>query len=141
MCNLIDASPTIQYRIELLAASLEDNMRESSVGVADRRVLLERYRSRWDKLQGDKWKKVPLPAHTKRVLEGGVLGCIAESGDGKIDVHFIRLPSVSREVRSKQWVVRGLPGCDATLNINPEVDLLVAPEVVNGGRYVGAQPF
>jgi hypothetical protein len=134
MRNLIDASPTIQYRVELFAASLEDNLRESSVAVADRRVLLEQYRSRWEKLQGDKWKRIALPVHTKRVLEGGVLGCIAESGDGKLEVHFIQLPSASREVRLKQWVVRGLPNCDATLTINPEVDLLAVPEVVNEER-------
>lgn len=137
MRDLIDASPAIQYRLELFAASLEDGLRKPSVTVADRRALLERYRSRWDKLRGDEWKRVALPAHTKRVLEGGVLGCIAESIDDKLDVHFIQLPSASREVRLKQWAVRGLPKCDATLNINPEADLLVAPEVINEGRYVG----
>ena len=140
MHDLIDVSPTIQYRVELFAASVEDNPRKTSVAVADRRVLLEQYRSRWNELQGVKWRKIALPVHTKRVLEGGVLGCIVESADDKLDVHFIQLPSVSREVRLKQWVVRGLPKCGATLKINPEADLLVAPEVVNQGRYV-AQPF
>lgn len=136
MRDLIDASPTIQYRVELFAASVDDNLRRTSVAVADRRVLLEKYRSRWDKLQGDQWKRIVLPVHTKRVLEGGVLGCIAESGDDKLDVHFIQLPSVSREVRLKQWVVKGLPRCDTTVTINPEVDLLVVPEVVDERRYV-----
>ena len=140
MCNLVDTSPTIQYRIELFAASLKDNLRKTSVPIADRLVLLEQYHTRWDKLRGDKWKRVPLPVHIKRVLQGGALGCIAGSGDDKLDVHFIQLPSVSREVRLKQWVVRGLPKCDATLNTNPEADLLVVPEVVNEGQYV-AQSF
>ena len=136
MRDLIDASPAIQYRVELFATSLEDNLRKTSVTVADRRALLEQYHSRWDKLQGDRWRNISLPAHTKRVLEGGVLGCIMESKDDKLDVHFIQLPSVSREVKLKQWVVRGLPKCDTTLKMNPEVDLLVVPEVVNEGRYV-----
>lgn len=136
MRNIVDASPTIQYRVELLAASVEDNLRKTSVTIADRRVLLEQYRLRWDKLQGDKHTSIALPSHIKRVLEGGVLGCIVESGVDKLDVHFIQLPSVSRDVRLKRWVVRGLPKCDATLKFNPEVDLLVVPEVVNKGRYV-----
>ena len=134
MRELIDASPTIQYRVELFAASAEDDLRNTSVAVVDRRALLEKYHSRWGKLRGDKWKSVPLPAHTKRILEGGVLGCIMESGDNKLDVHFFQLPSVSRRVRLEQWTVRGLPKCEATLRINPEADLLAVPEALNGGR-------
>lgn len=133
--DLIDASPTIQYHVELFATSLEDDPRKTSVVVADRRVLLKQYHSRWDKLQGAKRRTILLPTHTKRVLEGDILGCIVESGDVKVDVHFTRLPSIARGVRLKQWVVRGLPKCNA-LKINPEVDLLVIPEVVNGGGYV-----
>lgn len=136
MRDLIDTSPIIQYRVELFATSLVDDLREPSLVVADRHALLERYHSRWDRLQGDKWRRIVLPAHIKRVLEGGILGCIAEAGGDKLDVHFIQLPSVSRGVRPKQWVIRGLPKCDAVLKINPEVDLLVVPEVVNGGQYV-----
>jgi len=133
--NLVDASPTIQYRLELLAASLEDDPRKDPLVMADRRALLQRYHSRWDKLQGDKREIIVLPAHTKRVLEGDVLGCITDSGGGELDVHFIQLPSVSRGVRLKQWVVLGLPKCDTALKINPEADLLVVPEVVEEGRY------
>lgn len=129
-------SPAIQYRIELFAASLIDDSRESPFVVADRRALLERYHSRWDRLQGDKWRRVVLPIHTKRVLEGDVLGCITEAGSNELDVHFIQLPSVSREVRLKRWVIQGLPKCDAALKINPGADLLIVPEVVNEGRYV-----
>ncbi|KAF9648809.1 hypothetical protein BDM02DRAFT_2054674 [Thelephora ganbajun] len=63
-----------------------------------------------------------------------------ESGDDELDVHFIQLPSVSGKVRFKQWLVRGLPKCDAVPKINPEVDLLVTSEVANEGRYAN-QPF
>ena len=133
--NLIDASPTIQYRLELLAASLEDDPRKAPLVVADRRALLQRYHSRWDKLQGVKRETIVLPTHTKRVLEGDVLGCIVESGGEGLDIHFIQLPSISRGVRLKQWVVLGLPKCDAALKINPKADLLVVPEVVEEGRY------
>ena len=45
--------------------------------------------------------------------------------------HFIQLPSVSRKMRLRQWVVRGLPKCNAILKLNPEMDLLIVPEVVN----------
>jgi hypothetical protein len=133
--DLIDASPTIQYRIELFATSLEDDPRKTSVVVADRRVLLKQYHSRWDTLQEAKRRTILLPTHTKRVLEGDILGCVVESGDDKVDVHFTQLPSISRGVRLGQWMVRGLPKCN-TLKINPEVDLLVVPEVVKEGGYV-----
>lgn len=136
MRGLIDASPAIQYRVELFAASLQDDPRKTPVVVADRRVLLEQYHSRWDKLQANKWKAFVLPPHTKRVLDGDVLGCIMESRDDRLDVHFIQLPSISRGVRLKQWMVRGLPKCGTALKISPELDLLVVPEVVNEGRYV-----
>jgi hypothetical protein len=134
--DLVDASPTIQYRVELFAASLEDNLGKPSVSVADRRALLKKYHTRWDRLRGDKWKSVTLPVHTKRILDGGVLGCIIESRGGKLDVLLIRLPSASREVRPKRWLIRGLPKCDATLAINSEMNLLVVPEVLNERRCV-----
>jgi hypothetical protein len=136
MRNLVDTSPTIQYRVELFAASLIGGSQKPSLVVADRRALLERYHSRWDKLQGDKWWKIDLPARTNWLLEGDVLGLIAETRGDQFNVHFIQLPSASRGVLPKRWVVRGLPRCDTVLKINPEADLLVVPEVVNEGRYV-----
>ena len=56
--DLIDASPTMQHRIELFAASLIGDSWKPSVVVADRLALLERYHSRWDRLQGDKWRRI-----------------------------------------------------------------------------------
>ena len=104
--------------------------------MADRLVLLERYHSRWDRLQGDGWRRVALPTHTKRVLEGDIFGCIEEPGKDRLDAHSIQLPYISREVRLKQWVVRGLPKCNVPLKINLEVDLLVVPKVIIEGWYV-----
>ena len=98
--------------------------------LADRRAHLEQYHSRWDRYEQAKQSSINLPPHTSRVIDGEVLACIQEVGGGKIDVTFIQLPSVSRGVRRRQWVVKGLPENVSDLKMLPGLDLLVIPEVV-----------
>ena len=62
------------------------------------------------------------------------MACIQETLSGKIDVTFIRLPSVSRGIERKQWVVRGLPRSGSDLKIYPGLDMLVIPELLDGAR-------
>lgn len=95
---------------------------------------MEKYRSRWDRVDQAELSSVNLLPHTQRVIDGEVLACIQEVVDGKIDVTFIRLPSVSRGIRRKQWVVRGLPKNGFDLKIYPELDMLVIPEIIYRGR-------
>ncbi|KAF9648797.1 hypothetical protein BDM02DRAFT_2056462 [Thelephora ganbajun] len=132
--DLIDVSPAVQYRVDLFSAALEDDPRNASLVLADRRAHLEDYRSRWDRFGQAKQSSVELPPHTQRVIDGEVLACIQEAADGKIDVTFIRLPSVSRGIPRKRWTVRGLPKNGAELKMYPRLDLLVLPEILGGGR-------
>ena len=94
--DLIDASPAVQYRVDLFSAALEDDPWDTSLVLADRRVRLEQYRSRWDRYNQAKQSSVELPPHTQRVIDGEVLACIQESTEDKVDITFVRLPSVSR---------------------------------------------
>lgn len=54
---------------------------------------------------------------------------IQEAAGGKIDVTFVRLPSISRGIQRKQWVVKGLPKNGSDLKMYPGLDLLVIPEI------------
>lgn len=99
--------------------------------LADRRAHLEQYCSRWDRHEQAKKSSIDLPPHTSRVIDGEVLACIQEAESGKIDVTFVQLPSVSKGVRRKHWVVKGLPENVSDLKMLPGLDLLVIPEVVD----------
>ena len=102
--------------------------------LADRRAHLEEYRSRWDRYDQAELSSVDLPPHTQRVFSGEVLACIQEAVGGKMDVTFIRLPSVSRGIQRKEWVVRGLPGCSSRMKMHLELDMLVIPETLHNQR-------
>jgi hypothetical protein len=133
--DVIDASPAVQYRVDLFSAALEDDPADTPLALADRRAHLEQYRSRWDRYDQAKKSSVELPPHTQRVIDGEVLACIQEAAGDKIDVTFVRLPSVSRGIKKKQWVVKGLPKNASDLKMYPELDALVIPEILDG-RWV-----
>lgn len=128
----------MQYRVDLFSAALEEDLGNTSLGLADRRAHLEEYHSRWDRYNQEKVSFVELPPHAQRVIDGEVLACIQEAVGDKIDVTFIRLPSVSRGIQRKQWIVRGLPKNGSDLKMNPGLDILVVPELLDGGRWVTA---
>ena len=104
--------------------------------LADRRAHLEKYRSRWDRFPQAQQSSIELPPHAQRVIDGEVLACIQETTDDRIDVTFMRLPSVSRGIQRKRWAVQGLPKNGSSLKMHPGLDLLIAPEILDVGRYV-----
>ena len=124
----------MQYRVELFLAALEDDPTNTSLVLSDRRARLEEYRTRWDQYSQAKVSSVEPPSHDQRVINGEVVACIQEVAGNKIDVAFMRLPSVSREIQREQWVVRGLPKNSSDLKVDPGLDTLVVPELLDGGR-------
>lgn len=120
--------------MDLFSAALEDDPRDTSLVYSERRARLEEYRSRWDRLGQAKQSSVELPPHTSRDVDGEVLACIQEAAGNKIDVTFIRLPSISRGIQKKEWVVRGLPKNGSSLKMYPGLDMLVVPEILAGGQ-------
>lgn len=123
----------MQYRVDLFSAALEDDPWDTSLVLADRRVRLEQYRSRWDRYDQAKQSSVELPPHTQWVIDGEVLACIQESTGDKVDITFVRLPSVSRGIQRERWVVKGLPKNGSDLKMDPRLDMLVIPERLHGG--------
>lgn len=95
--------------------------------LADRRAHLERYRSRWERFDQAELSYVDILPHTQWVIDGEVLAFFQEFVGGKIDVTFMRLPSISRGIQRKRkpWVVQGLPRSGSNLKMYPEVDMLV----------------
>ena len=120
--------------MDLFSGAIEDDPGNTSLVLADRRAHLEGYRSRWDRFDQAKLSLVDLPPHARRVIDGEVLACIQDAVGDKIDVTFIRLPSVSRGIQRKQWVVRGLPKNGFDLRMYPESDMLVIPETLSRRR-------
>ena len=116
--------------MDLFSAAVEDDPGNTSLVVADRRAHLEGYRLRWDRFDQAKLSSFDLPPHARRILDGGVLACIQDSVNDKIDVTFIRLPSISRGIQRNQWLVRGLPKNGSDLKMYPESDILVIPETL-----------
>ena len=84
--------------MDLFSAALEDDPRNTSFVLADRRAHLEEYRSRWDRFDQAKLSSVDLPPHTQWVVDGEVLACIQEAVGDRVDVTFTRLPSVLRGI-------------------------------------------
>ena len=125
--NVIDGSPDVQYLIDLWAAGLEAGDQDTSVPLADRRKLLDRYRSHWDSLQWLEHTSIPLPPYGTRILTGGVLflELLPDPDDLTADYRFIQLPSVLRGIPVKDWTVRGLPKNPKGTGLLPEEDLLV----------------
>ena len=116
--------------MDLFSAAVEDDPGNTSLVLADRRAHLEGYRSRWDKFDQAKLSSIDLPPHARRVIDGEVLACIQDAVGDKSDIAFIRLPSISRGIQRKQWVVRGLPKSGSDLKMYPELDMLVIPETL-----------
>ena len=122
----------MQYRVDLFSAALEDDPTNTSLVLSDRRAHLEEYRTRWARYDQTKMSSIELPPHTQRVIDGEVLACIQEAAGDKVDVTFTRLPSVSRGIQRRQWVVRGLPKNGSDLKMYPGLDMLVVPELLHG---------
>ena len=131
---MIDASLAVQYRVDLFSAALENDPRDTSLVYSDRRARLEEYHSRWDRVAQAKQSSIELPPHLHREIDGEVLACVREAAGDKTDVTFIRLPSISRGIKKKEWVVRGLPKSGSALKMCPGLDMLVVSEILGGGR-------
>ena len=149
--DIIDGSPTIQYRLDLFSARLEEGTVDDSMPLEDRRKLLQAYTSRWDgRNQGELWHLSvsntwqdvsrydhrgdswpTSQSHTWQDVRHDHLICAEASvaGADTKDVRFVRLPSLSLGVPTKEWNLVGVPGWP--LEIHPPSNLLVASQITN----------
>ncbi|KAF9645849.1 hypothetical protein BDM02DRAFT_3119615 [Thelephora ganbajun] len=130
--DVIDRSPAIQYRLNLFSVRLEEAVVDDSMSVEDRRRLLLRYTRRWDHhSQGELWSlPISNPWQTVKHKHGHLI-CTEASvvGADMTDVRFLRLPSVSLGMPTKEWNLVAIPGWP--LEIHPPSNLLVTSRMTD----------
>ena len=129
--NLIEDSPELQYQLDLYAAGLEDGPRDASFCLPERRKQLEQYLSGWEDLDRAQHSHVSIPENYASYdiisAQGGV---VAHARKGPAcDIHFVRMPSPSKGITTKQWTLHNLPAQDFSLMMEPELDLLVIIDI------------
>lgn len=102
----------------------------STINLADRRLQLERYRSRWDHFDGTAQETIDIPPVKIRICEKGYLIYIFQTNSNStIRARVIRLPSTRNGVTKGEWVfnLEMLSPDDMVLGmtLEPELDLLV----------------
>jgi len=118
--------------LDLYAAGLEDGPRDSSFRLPERRKQLEQYLSGWENLGRAQHSHVSVPggydAYNAIEVHGGVMAHARMGPAGEI--HFVRLPSPSKGITTKQWTIRDLPAQHFEFMMDPELDLLLLIEEV-----------
>ncbi|EIW86862.1 hypothetical protein CONPUDRAFT_115643 [Coniophora puteana RWD-64-598 SS2] len=119
-CSLVDDHATLQYKIELACANMQDGP-PSNLTAADRLSLLKRHQSAWNTLQWTSSQEVSM--NTGRVWElyGGVL---AQSRDPS-NLSFRTLPSQLRGVEEQTWNITFEHTIIRDFAMDPSQDLLV----------------
>jgi len=110
------------------------------MAIQDRRRKLDTYCSRWesfDRAERTLLGPPPIPNVLKTYVDKGFLVYEENTGGGKKNIYFVRLPSATMEIPQKEWVVRGLPVGAARsrrLAIHPPSNLLAIP-VLSGEQW------
>jgi len=122
--DVVKRSPLVQYRAKLFLHGFWDDFdRRNAIDLSARQNQLQAHRSRWSRLEWATRTTAKVSGKGFRVT-GGVLHFME---DDPI-LHFVRLPSVSREIAQEEWVLPNLGFNIECYSIDPAVDLLVAVE-------------
>ncbi|KAF8640379.1 hypothetical protein AX17_000049 [Amanita inopinata Kibby_2008] len=97
--NLIEASITFQYKIELAISGQEDG---GHYTVATRRTMLKQHQAAWDDLQWTRDRRVPMFHGGLWELYGNVL---AQNSPDRATLYFKQLPSQCRGVEERDWTI------------------------------------
>lgn len=130
-CRLIDGSPRIQCGIELFAVGLKSGTRANLFSPVDKRAALERYRTRWERLEHAERVSVNVDKRRTKILEPLIIYEVA--AEGKRDYHFLQVPSPSKGLPQKEWAICDFPGNCAA--VQPAHDLVVMVECRPGLLY------
>ncbi|KAF9790422.1 hypothetical protein BJ322DRAFT_1169024 [Thelephora terrestris] len=133
-CSLVDGSLRIQCKIELFALGLESGTRNNLLGPVDQRAALERYRKRREHLEHAERVSLNVDRRRMRILLLEPLIIYQPAGKDKRDHHILRIPSPSKGLPRKEWIICGLPGgrfdCAA---VQPAHDLVVMVATISSG--------
>jgi hypothetical protein len=119
----------------------EVGQNRSLMNLADRRLQLRRYRSRWDNFNQASWEAIAVPLFEVRICEKGYLAyAFRNASDTMHRVRVIRLPSTCNGVTRGEWVIGiTMSSPDAIvlgMTLQPELDLLVVIESSGQQTYV-----
>ena len=103
------------------------------MNLADRRLQLRRYHSRWDNFGQASWEAIVIPLFEIRICEKGYIAyAFRNASDTMLRVQVIRLPSNCNGVTRGEWVIdTAMSSADAIvlgMTLQPELDLLVVIE-------------
>ncbi|KDQ64393.1 hypothetical protein JAAARDRAFT_28021 [Jaapia argillacea MUCL 33604] len=128
--SLIEENLSLQYKIELSVAGMEDG-RNCTLSVAERLSRLKRLQQSWLELRWS--EEQTLVKSSRRVWEiaGGVWGCTT----GPRGLFFAQLPSVLRGISSREWSIQDVGFTIRDFTIDPSQDLLVILELSNSAGH------
>lgn len=111
-----------------------------SMNLADRRLQLQRYRSRWDNIDQACWEDIAIRPFDVRICEKGYLAYAFRNASGTAHCfQVIRLPSTCGGVTRGEWVLDiDVSSPDAAvlgMTLQPELDLLVIVESFQQRMY------
>ena len=128
MYGVVKESPLIQYRIQLFLCGFHDDFAGgSATSIAARRDQLQTYWSRWSRLEPAEKTVVKLSGTLgANEFVGGVFSTVV--GEQRKCLHFIRLPSVSREITQEEWTLHDLQMPIDGYTTDPSSDVLIVYE-------------
>ncbi|KAH9927976.1 uncharacterized protein BXZ73DRAFT_48599 [Epithele typhae] len=121
--TVIDDDVRFQYKIELAIAGMDDGP-PGSLMASDRLAMLRERQKAWHSMQYRGVEEIPMGRGDTWELYGGVLA----QTKGKRRVFLKQLPSVSRNIESREWATPELDFDIRDFTMDPAQDLLVAVE-------------
>ena len=135
---MVKQSSLIQYRIQLFLCGFHDDFTGRSTASVDaRRDQLREHWSRWSRLEPAERTVVNLPGVLgANEFVGGVFSTVV--GEQHTSLYFIRLPSVSRGIKQKEWslINFGMPIDGYTTDPSADVLIVYEDQRVTHSRYV-----
>ena len=133
----------VQYRIQMFEVAVEEGSGpdKSPLNLADLRLQLGRYRSRWDSFDQATRETITIPPTKIRICEKGYLAYVLQGDSGAtFCARVIRLPSICNGVTRGEWTFNlEMLSPDAMvlgMTLQPELDLLVVIVSSCGHTYV-----
>ncbi|KIL61349.1 hypothetical protein M378DRAFT_180090 [Amanita muscaria Koide BX008] len=120
--DLIDLSPHFHWKVELTIAGKEDG---ENYPLATRRKMLEQHQQGWADLRWTTERRIPIQFDSLWELCGDVF---AHSSTDRSEIRFKQIPSHSRNLQDRDWMVEVKEYRVDDIAIDPAQDLLVILE-------------
>ncbi|RPD61698.1 hypothetical protein L226DRAFT_612298 [Lentinus tigrinus ALCF2SS1-7] len=127
--HAVDGDVRMQYKVELGAAGMEDEL-HSTLTASERLAVLRKRQHAWKELAWLSQEDITAP-------EGSVLwelyGGVFARDENRRTLHFAQLPSQLRRIEGRKWALEDIGMRITDFGIDPAQDLLVIVEEVQQG--------